>query len=186
MNSLKSKKILVYIIMGLLSVAGIYSEIVMCVQKNIFSFTVEAIITCAMFVLIAYYAVSNYKAPHGNLLKYLFLVFAVMCFTGLLSFSPNSPISGSKRYVYQIARGAVVILSTYIAGRLDRIKQNTVLMVISAILLLATSLESIVLWGTTNFFAILFRSNFFIMWLDLMIAYLFRYHGHKEAGLTDR
>ncbi len=72
MDSLKNKKILVYVIMGLLSLAGIYSQIVICVYSKTFSVTVETIATCLMFILIAYYAVSNYKAPHGNLLKICF------------------------------------------------------------------------------------------------------------------
>lgn len=185
MNSSKSKKILVYVIMGLLSLAAIYSEIVMCIQKNTFSFTVEAIITCAMFVLIVYYAVSSYKIPHGNLLKYLFLAFSIMCFLGLLSSSPNSLLTESERYVFRVLRGAVVILSTYIAGRLDHIKQNMVFMVICAILLLATSLEMLFIYKIVDIILILFYSNFFILWLNLMIAYLFRYYGHKEAGLEN-
>ncbi len=109
-----------------------------------------------------------------------------MCFLGLLYLDTSGTVPQGVNYMYQIARGAVVIISTYIAGRLDRIKQNTVLMVISAILLLATSIAGVVIHKTTRFVSILFLSNFFIMWLDLMIAYLFRYHGHKEAGLTDK
>ena len=187
MNSSKSKKILVYVIMGLLSLAGIYSEIVICIHEYSFPLMAETVVTCIMFGLIACYAISYYKTPHGNLLKYLFLVFAVMCFSGLINSDPNGSFSQGTWYAYQIARGAVVILSTYIAGRLDRIKQNTVLAVICAVLLLATSIECIIVIGNTSSLSfILFESNFFIMWLDLMIAYLFRYHGHKEAGLADK
>ena len=182
MNSSKSKKILVYVIMGLLSLAGIYSEFVVFTFDTSFFLIVELVFTCAMFVLIAYYAVANFKIPHGNLLKYLFLAFSAMAFVGILT----TGLSGGKLYFYQIARGFVIITSAYIAGRLDRIKQNTIIIIIDAILLFATSLENIVDWGITEFTPILFFSNFFIMWLDLMIAYLFRYHSHKEAGLADK
>lgn len=109
-----------------------------------------------------------------------------MCFVGLLNVDTSGTISPEANYIFQIARGAVVVLSTFTAGRLDRLKQNTVLMVISAILLLATSVECIVICKATDLISILLLSNFFILWLDLMIAYLFRYYSHKEAGLADK
>lgn len=182
----KSQKILIYIIMGLLSFAGIYSEIVMCIQRQTFPYVAEMIVTCIMIVLIAFYAVSNFKVPHGNLLKYLFLTFAVMCFVGLLATDPNSSSANGDLYVLQISRGVVVILSTYMSGRLDRIKQNTVFAVICAILLFATSIKVLLLHKVYNLVFILFETNFFILWIDLVIAYLFRYKEHKEAGLADK
>ena len=74
----QGKKILVYVIMGLLSLAGIVSEIVICTYGISFPMIAETIFTCLMFVLVAYYAVSNFKVPHGNLLKYLFLAFSII------------------------------------------------------------------------------------------------------------
>ena len=88
MESLKNKKVLVYVVMGLLSLAAIYSQIVICTYGNTFSLVAETIFTCIMFALIAYYAITNFKVPHGNLLKYLFLTFSVMCFVGLLILIP--------------------------------------------------------------------------------------------------
>lgn len=182
MNSSKSKKVLVYIIMGLLSLAGIYSEFVVCTFDISFFLIAELVFTCVMFGLIFYYAVANFKVPHSNMLKYLFLAFSAMAFVGILT----AGLSGGKLYFYQAARGVVIITSAYIAGRLDKIKQNTILMIIDAFLLFATSLECILEVGIANIVSDLFLSNFFILWLDLMIAYLFRYHGHTEAGLTDK
>ena len=183
MDSLKYKKILVYVVMGILSIVGIYTQIIACIYGNSLSLIAETIATCVMFILIAFYAVSNFKVPHGNLLKYLFLTFAVMCFVGLLATDPNSSSANGDLYVLQLLRGAVVILSTYMAGRLDRIKQNTVFAVICAILLLATSIKVLLLHKVYNLVFILFETNFFILWIDLVIAYLFRYKEHKEAGL---
>lgn len=186
MDSLKYKKILVYVVMGILSIVGIYTQIIACIYGNSLSLIAETIATCVMFILIAFYAVSNFKVPHGNLLKYLFLVFSVMSISGLLFYDTTGVMSGGKLLFYQALRTIVVVSSAYIAGRLDRIKQNTFLLIIDAILLFVSSIESVIVLKVTDFISVFFLSNFFILWLDLTIAYVFRYYGHKEAGSENK
>lgn len=186
MESLKTKKWLVYIIMGILTLAGIYGEFAICLHSSTFQPIIELVVTVIMFALIFIYAVSNYKTPHGNLLRYLFLAFSFMCFTGILGSGMMAETSVASDNIYQLLRGIAVIISTYIAGRLDRIKTNTVLIVINTIILLATSLMNIVFFKITDITLILFMCSFFILWLDLAIAYGFRYREHKEAGFADK
>lgn len=187
MASLKNKKVLVCVVMGILSIAGMYAEFSECLGRNSFKPIAELIMTCAMFALVFYYAVSNFKVPHGNLLKYLFLAFSFMVFFGLVN--NDIAVTSTYRkfdYINQLFRGIVVIFSAYISGRLDRIKENTVILVINSVILLGTSIMNIVVSGASGIVSLLFLSSFFILWVDLAIAYLFRYYGHKEAGLADK
>ena len=181
METLKNKKLIIYVVMGLLSVLSLYSEIVACVGIKTLDFTIELIVFCIMLALILYYAIVNFKVPHGNLLKYLFIAFSAMTFVGLLAGSSSSGVPQEDIYLYQLLRGVVVIASAYIGGRLDRIKENIYYIIVCAFILLGTSIVNIVLYDITDFISIVFFSNFFILWLDLALAYIFRYYGHKEA-----
>ena len=186
MDSLKSKKVLVYVVMGLLSLASVYSEFNICTLDNSLQSITELVFVCVLCALTFYYAISNFKVPHGNLLKYLFLAFSVMCLVGFLCDDAAEATFKTYTFVNQILRGLVVIFSAYIAGRLDRIKENTILLVIGGLILLTTSVINIVLYKLTDFTLIIFMSSFFILWVNLTIAYIFRYYGHKEAGLEDK
>ena len=186
MENIKTKKWFAYIIMGILTLAGIYGEFAICLPIREIRTTIELVFTVVMFVLIFIYVVSNYKEPHGNLLRYLFLAFSVMCLVGFLDSDFAASLHKNFAYVNQLLRGLAIILSAYIAGRLDRIKTNIVLIVINGIIFLATSVINIVLFKVTDITLILFLCSFFILWLDLAIAYSFRYREHREAGLADK
>ena len=185
METLKNKKLIIYVVMGLLSILSLYSEIVICTYVQTLDCIVELVALCIMFALIFYYAISNFKVPHSNLLKYLFVAFSAMTFVGLLAGVSAGGVPQENVYLCQLTRGIVVIVSAYIAGRLDRIKENTYLIATSGFILLVTSIININLYGVEDFIAIVYETNFFILWLDLTIAYLFRYYGHKEAGKTE-
>ena len=185
MNSLKNKKVLVYIVMGILSLASIYSEYYICTFDNSLQAISELLFVFVLCALTIYYAISNFKVPHGNLLKYLFLVFSLMCLVGFLCDDAAESTFKTYTFINQILRGVVVIFSAYIAGRLDRIKENTVLLVVNGLILLVTSIVNIVLYKITDLTLIIFMSSFFILWVNLTIAYIFRYYGHKEAGSED-
>lgn len=187
MDLLKNKKVLVYVVMGLLSLAAIYAEYYMCFTRTLsFKRVAEFITTLIMCVLTFYYAVSNFKVPHGNLLKYLFLAFSVIVFVGLINNDTASALARERDYINQLLRGFTVISSAYIAGRLDRKKENTILLIINSIILLGTSVMNIIVINKTDIISLLYLSSFFVLWIDLAIAYLFRYYGHKEAGLEDK
>lgn len=61
MNTSKGKKIAACVIMGLLSLAGVYAEIVVCTYAPSFQMIAETVLTCVMLVLIAYYVIANFK-----------------------------------------------------------------------------------------------------------------------------
>ena len=77
--------------------------------------------------------------------------------------------------------GTTMILISYMAGRLDRIKENRIIIVLVLVLLLARAF--LVNYGMRMAPVGL---NEFIMWLVLSCSYLFRYREHKEAGMQDR
>ena len=183
MESLKTKKWLAYIIMGILTLAGIYGEFAICLMLGGTRQIIELVLTTVMFIFILIYVVSNYKTPHGNLLKYLFLAFSVMCLVGILD-TDFASLHKEFVYVNQLSRGLAIIMSGYIAGRLDRIKTNTILVVVIGIIFMVTSVINIVLFKITTVSLILYMCSFFILWLDLAVAYILRYKEHKEAGIA--
>ena len=76
--------------------------------------------------------------------------------------------------------GAILILISYMAGRLDRIKENSIIVIIVlGLFLLRAFLAN---YGGRRLPVGL---NEFNMWLVLSASYLCRYRQHKEAGLVD-
>ena len=175
------------VVLAILSIASIYAEYVMCCTRT-FSVKriVEFVASVILIVLTFYYAISHFKVPHGNLLKYLFLAFSVIVFVGLINNDTAAALVRKTDYINQILRGIVVISSAYIAGRLDRIKENSILLIVNAVILLGTSVMNIVAVHETKIIPILYLSSFFILWIDLAVAFILRYKEHKEAGLADK
>lgn len=76
--------------------------------------------------------------------------------------------------------GAILILISYMTGRLNRIKENSIIVIIVlGLFLLRAFLAN---YGGRRLPVGL---NEFNMWLVLSLSYLCRYRQHKEAGLID-
>lgn len=150
-------------------------------------------LTAIMLVMVLVYTISAYKTPHGNLLRYTFLIFGVlmqMLSSGLLVL----PSKGTTFYYFQAASmGAVALLSVYIGGRLNKIRKNKPLMIITGILLLVSDVgRLIVTKGEFADFDFIFKLlpilgnlSMIFAWNVMCYAYLYRYQEHKNAGLTE-
>jgi len=136
-------------------------------------------ITCiVMFVLIFYYAIWGYKKPHGNMLKYLMLLYALSLLASIYSAVIfNAPVTA-------IGLAIAMIFIGYIAGRLNRVEQNRVFMIIVLLILIYEYVLAALAYKA-GFFGTLAVISPLIMWIDLYLAYLLRYKEHKEAGLMD-
>ena len=137
-----------------------------------------------MFVVVAFYALYGYKVPHGNHMRYLLL-----CHTGLVAYSLAKAAPDQEMYlnvVYLIS----IIASTYMAGRLHKLKQN---IIISIIVLVCTCIP---LYEFINMFVsqnIPITFSFFMsfsagvwLWLAIAGAYITRFKLHKQAGFEDK
>jgi len=143
---------------------------------DLFTVFIFAVFDCvSLFVL--YYILAGYKKPHGNMLRYLMLAFA---FAIILDVSKSEGIP-----FYAPLRAATVFLIGYIAGRLNKINQNKVLMSIVFALIFAAGC---IVAKTIPTRSVIINIAYFldaILWLVICSAYLVRCWEHKEAGLTD-
>ena len=135
--------------------------------------------------LISFYAFAGYKKPHGNSLRNVFLIFAALIIARLIL--PHSHIENDiLRYVAKSGFGLSAILIAFVGGRLHKIKQNRVLMIIIGALLLISSV--IVVTSFPGFILMRCISNLAqpIIWTALCLAYLVRFEQHKAAGLEEK
>ena len=147
------------------------------------------ILSIIAYIVAMVYALHGYKKPHGNMLRYTFLVFAVSL--ALYSDTQLAQISSVTVLINVICTVPVA----YMAGRLHKFNQNKVLLYIVVVMLLIAGIIDFV-WFTPSMapgvaggflFAVLKFStlNKFILSLALAAAYVSRFRTHKEAGLAD-
>ena len=151
------------------------------------------------YLLVLYYAFWGYKTPHGNLLRYLILIYALLLAMGSESrlfagARPERPVdlteaeratrrgtrtlSAYKGLLTSIA----LTLMGYVAGRLNKYKQNKIIIPIVLVILFARSFVS----GVTRIQVVMTDLSYFILWVGIACAYFARYDAHKEVGLLDK
>ena len=129
------------------------------------------------------YATYDYKKPHGNLMKYLLLVFVVTIAILLLIYGKYQPTYINTMYLIDIITG------TYMAGRLDRYKQNIVicaLITISNAVIAYYLIDMIGSFTTLTFVNTVACLGTVTVWLAIAGGYVIRYKLHKEAGLENK
>ena len=183
-TNLSGGKKITLIVLGALTALGLLIELISAIRYRA-DYTYGSFLAFIGYavtsVLLLQYALAGYKVPHGNALRYLFLLFALVCLVGIVSVVGETTKADAG---YNTLRGVVVILSAYVAGRLDHFKENVIIMSVIGVLMLISSI--IISADFKGFFGGISCFTFFILWVDLMIAYILRYKEHKEAGLTDR
>lgn len=78
----------------------------------------------------------------------------------------------------------VAVIVPYMAGRLDRTKENRILGTIVFVCLFATAVLNIIFSQSSGNF--LSSMNTTILGLAILTSYMIRYKQHKEAGLQDK
>ena len=145
------------------------------------------------YVFVFYYIIYGYKKPHGNLMKYIFLLYAFRIAINIVDvFTTESSDIISNPLVTNIEVGVIrfvsAVLIVYVSTRLGNLKKNVpVMLVITFSLLLLSSIyysnySTIMI---NEFLTIIWDYGVFIQWMDIVFAYLFRFNKHKEAGLSD-
>ena len=148
------------------------------------SFSLANVLTYVELAIAIIYTVCAYKKPHGNLMRYLLLLYAVAVAGLLLIGAASQPTYLNANYL------AIIILAVYMAGRLNKYTQN---IIICAVLLVCNCITMYYLIDMiTDKGMPLTFANFFgcagcvTVWLAIAAGYIIRYREHKEAGLTDK
>ena len=135
---------------------------------------------CLSYILILCYGLFGYKVPHGNLLKYIMLFFALLLVNEMaLEAGGKYPNLSSEAILWPISiTGICIVIISYIAGRLHKFNQNIFLFSITLVLLVVRALLM------SHYRTIMF-ANFsdVIIWFDINCAYALRYKQHIQAGL---
>lgn len=139
--------------------------------------TGDAVISA--FVLV--YAFFGYKKPHGNMLKILFLIFAVY-----LAFCGTLAISGNKVYLIGDLFILAALTMAFVAGRLNKIEKNRFILMFGGMVLLAIFVIFNIKFPALIFSQIIENLTPMIILATLSFAYVARFEEHKAAGLADK
>ena len=146
---------------------------------------IQTVAPIVMLVITAIYALYGYKKPHGNHVRYLLLIYAVYMSSIVIANQSQTwfPVYASAVNI------ATVILSTYMAGRLDRYKQNLVISIAIVVLQMVhiyPFMSSYIQENTLSFVTFFKSVGPVSVWLAIAASYIIRYKPHKEAGLADK
>jgi len=161
-----------------LVIVGFICNIIAAVTVSATTYVTPLIV----YILVLYYTFFCYKNPHGNMLKFVMLLFAGSLITRMLvEFSLNNTVS-------LVFLPLSMIFIAYIAGRLDRITENRFYVVIVLILLLYVSFTtvSVTRQYDLHFYEYVTMFEPCIAWIALVAGYFARYIEHKLAGLQDK
>jgi len=177
MEKKKQNKLLLGLCIALIVFTIVIEVRTLLLNLNGFVAVVLAIVVL-MDLLVFYYIISGYKKPHGNLLRYQMLMFAT---TMVLDVSCFANIS-----LYVLLRSMTILLISYIAGRLNKINQNKVLMPIVLLMIFASGCLTVKNLPTDDLINSISYFMDSLVWIVTCAAYFVRYKAHKEAGLTDK
>jgi len=177
-NSNKGSKVGFIIAMILCLIGIIYSAYM------IFNGTLLAsqrnLLALVNYVMVIFYALFFYSKPHGNALRYVYLLFAFN--TGVLA-GMMFPISPIACYTMMIA----VVIVAFIAGRLNRLQQNNILgTIILILMIIASAVLSVAKFGLFQFTSFLVLCGPALQWIVIVCVYNCRYMLHKEAAFTEK
>ena len=158
---------------------------------------ISCIVSAVICLLALYYGISGYKVPHGNMIRYLLLAFAAAeASEFLLNPGMMKPMA--------ICLLLTTILSSYMAGRLNKNKECKIIIAVVGIMLIAVwamhrfmppsmpmgepgpaGMEMAQMPERTDWIRDIFPNDIsrFLSWLVLGVSYITRYDEHKKAGL---
>ncbi len=178
-SSLKTGQLIALIAIAVLNILWIVCNLILF-KVSIAS---KICIPIAMFVIAVIYALYGYKKPHGNHMRYLLLTYVVYEGIVFIRSIPSQPTYLMVVYL------AIIVLSTYMAGRLDRYKQNLVISIIVLILQAVNSfyfVDRAINRNSLSFASFFSFIGSVTIWLAIAASYIIRYKPHIEAGLADK
>lgn len=174
----KQKNTLQTIIVALITLAGLAASVFCLVWRlqnaiPAFSYVLIGIYYACIF----FYAIVGYKRPHGNTIRYLLLILAFYVAASTIVTNERWGIS----WIIMAAGNFAAVLIGYMAGRLQKVKKNIIVVVLTTALLAVKSFWPVA--GQNNDFVfVLDRTLPLLMWATVVLIYFFRYSAHKNAG----
>ncbi len=140
---------------------------------------VKDIISLVLYVLTGFYTLFGYKKPHGNLLKYLFIAFAISL---ILNVCLTNIAESAITVIISLCSCLAALILMYVSGRFHKIEKNRILLIVAGVMLFAAMLLPLfsgkfIISGCLN------SCSAPIMLLALGFAYTARFEEHKAAGL---
>ena len=178
-SGLKTGQLIALIVIAVLNILWIVCNLILFTA----SYASKICIPIAMFVIAVVYVLYGYKKPHGNHMRYLLLIYVV--YEGIV-FIRSIPLQPTYLMIVYLA---IIVLSTYMAGRLDRYKQNLVISIIVLILQAVNTSYFVDLAIKNNSLSFATFFSFIgsvTIWLTIAAGYIIRFKPHKEAGLADK
>lgn len=189
-TKLSTSQLVCAIVQAVLTLVGFTICLVTLCQADSSSAIAPGIISVLMYALVIFYCVYGYKIPHGDLMKYVFLVFAFETAFLTSYYGITNPATTETALIgtaYSVTMFASSVMIAFMAGRLNRIKENEALGFMALILLvIAGTITAFVLpvitSGEFNASTIVMPFTQAILWGSLFLAYSIRFEMHKRAG----
>ena len=187
----KNKKIIVIAISTILALIGVVCDVIGNIEwYGHIQVTPELVSYIVLFIATLYYVLIGYKKPHGNLLRWTFLLLAFHYINGIINVAMQIYNTNYNVDIMLIIIGLIgisALLIAYVSGRLDKIKKNYALLIVITLAQITISVLFIILYGVwSNPKFVIWNFSICLLWINLVIAYLIRYREHKEAGLSDK
>ena len=171
--------IIAKIVVLLLCILYVISAVASFINTQSVISIIGIIVTC----LTVYYMFVGYKIPHGNLLKYLFIIVDL---TSLFYFWQPFTQMEKAFDVYELLLLLEIAIIAYVAGRLNKFKENVVLLCVAFIMVVFPCFHAATVFNLTSTIAKIIPFGKAAILLALIVSYIARYKEHKEAGLTDK
>ncbi len=146
----------------------------------------KIVMTLIMSFLTLLYATVGYRKPHGNLLRWMFMVFGfVVAWSEAM---PGPPVHVELQTLGTVCSVTTALIIVFLSGRLQKIKQNQMLLCVATVFLIAQIVLKMIASTMVEFMFAVFLDSCIPLFLLLALgfAYVARYEEHKAAGLADK
>ena len=183
MNETKTKKCAGTVVLAAVSVILTVVALLLVVV-NLFSEYYDELIyahiaTIVIALVTLFYTTVGYKIPHGNYIRYAFVIFAAVLALDLLLIYANM-----EKLPFALLLVSIIVVS-YMAGRLKHRTLVTVCSVIALILMLVPVVMALAGSSAGLEGAISVNIAQCAIFVALVIGYFARYTEHKEAGKAE-
>ena len=128
------------------------------------------------YAIVIFYGVYAYRQPHGNLLRYVIVVFAFLLVMENYSTAASPVYNEQNRGIEILLTGSAAVSAAYIGGRLNKVRTNRVPYAFVLILLfLRCGFAS----GDSEIISLELADA--VLWMVIGISYFLRYTLHRDA-----
>ena len=130
---------------------------------------IRGILGIIVTILNVYYMFVGYKKPHGNLLRYVFIIAAL---EALLIFWITFTKLQKPFEIYELFLLLEIAIISYVAGRLNKFKENVLLLCVAFIMVIIPCFHAATVFNLTSLIAKIAPFDKATILLALIISYL--------------